>query len=313
MTVMEKLRQGTSSTDGGPRLRGHRRALLAGAGAAAASASALVLPALVIWVAAPQSTVSWTTALGFGASLWLLGTGAHLVVGAAHITVVPLLFVALALVGGTWAAVRAVRGPAQARTIVHARGLVHGPLASALGAWSVGYAACAALWAVVAFAAGPAPVLPTLVFPVLVVPAACGGLALAWVLRRRPELAGPALRRPAWLPDAVRRGVRPGLEGAATLLGTGMVICIVMVVSQLSRVSHLQTELSPDLVGGVLLALGQVLVLPNLALWAVSFSAAPTFAVLGFGVVAIVGEALPTVTASLAQVLEAVLLLPSPL
>jgi len=46
---------------------------------------------------------------------------------------------------------------------------------------------------------------------------------------------------------------------------------------------------------------------------AVSFRAAPTVALAGFGVVAIVGEALPTSTASLAQELEAVLLLPSPL
>ena len=57
--------------------------------------------------------------------------------------------------------------------------------------------------------------------PVLVVPVVSAGLALGRLLKGRPELAGPALRRPPWLPEPVRRAVRPGLEGAAVLVGTG--------------------------------------------------------------------------------------------
>ncbi len=273
---MELLR-GVTSTSGGPVPRAHQRTLLAGAGAASASALVFVLPALLVWVAASESTVAWTTSLGVGASLWLLATGAHLTLGATTITVVPLLFLALAAVGGAWAAVRAVRDSAQDRTVSLAGELLHRPLAVGLAVWTLGYAAAAALWAVVAFVAGPRPVLWTLLGPVLLVPLASALLALVHLLRRRPELAGERLRRPAWLPDAVRRGLRPGVEGAAALLGVGVLVSIGFVVLHFGKVSNLQGELAPGVVGGVVLALAQLLVLPNLGLWAVSFLAGTGF------------------------------------
>ncbi|QGN56562.1 hypothetical protein GKE56_00065 [Nostocoides sp. HKS02] len=279
MSVMEMLRGGTSSTTtgaGGDR-QALQRAVLAGAGAAAASACACVLPALLVWVAASQSTVDWTTALGVGASLWLLGTGAHLTIGAAHVTMVPLAFLAAAVVGATWAAVRAARAAAQDRTPVHLADLVHRPLALVLASWTGGYAACAAIWSVVALAAGPSPAVPSLVVPVLVVPAVSAGAALGWLAGGRPELLGSRVRRPGWLPDAARRALRPGLEGATALLAAGVVACVVMVVFRFDRVSHLQSELAPGIIGGAVLTLAQVLALPNLALWAVSFAAGTGF------------------------------------
>jgi hypothetical protein len=283
MTVMELLRGGTSTQGSGEpareHLRDHQRHLLLGAGAAAASALAFVLPALVVWVATPQTTASWTAALGLGASLWLLGGGAHLTVASGPISVVPLLFLFLAVGGGAWAAVRAARASAEDRRVVHAAGLVHRALAWALGAWATGYAACAAVWGVVAYAAGAHPVFPTLVLPVLGVPVAAALLALRWLVRGRPELAGPRLRRPAWIPDAVRRGMRPGLEGAGALLAVGVLVCVLMVVLHFDRVGHLQGQLAPGLVGGAVLVVAQLLVVPNLALWAVSFMAGTGFSV----------------------------------
>lgn len=276
MTVMELLRRATP-TSGGPDPRAHQRTLLEGAGAAAASALVFVLPALLVWVAASESTVPWPTSLGVGASLWLLGTGAHLALGGAVVTVVPLLFLALAVLGAAWAVVRAVRESAEDRTVVLLAGLLHRPLALALGAWTFGYAVVAALWAVVASLAGPRPVLWTLVFPVLVVPVGAALLALVHLLRRRPELAGERLRRPAWLPEAVRRGLRPGVEGAVALLGVGVLICVGFVVLHLGNVTNLQAALAPGVIGGVVLSLAQLLVLPNLALWAVSFVAGTGF------------------------------------
>jgi hypothetical protein len=277
MTVMELLRAGTSSTGDGPGSALHRRSLLAGALAAAGSAAVYVLPALLVWVAASESTVSWTSSLGVGASLWLLAGGAHLTLGAAEVTVVPLLGFALSVGIGAWAATRAARDAAEARTIRLARDTLHRPLAAALLAWAVGYAACALLWVAVAFLAGPHPVVWTLVLPVVVVPAVAVLLALQRLLRGRPELAGPALRRPSWLPEAVRRALRPGLEGAGALVGAGIVICLVLLVLRFGEVRHLQAELAPGVVGGVALTLAQLAVLPNLALWAVSFVAGTGF------------------------------------
>lgn len=277
MTVMEMLRAGTSSTGDGPGSAVHRKALVAGALAAAGSATVFVLPALLVWVAASESTVTWTSSLGVGASLWLLAGGAHLAVGGTHLTVVPLLALALNVAVGAWAATRAARETADARTIRLARDLLHRPLGAALLAWATGYAACALLWVAVAYLAGPHPVVWTLVFPVLVVPVVSVLLALQRLLKGRPELAGPGLTRPAWLPEAVRRALRPGLEGAGVLLGAGTVICLVLLVLRFSEVRHLQAELAPGVIGGVALTLAQVAVLPNLALWAVSFVAGTGF------------------------------------
>ncbi|GAB3067174.1 cell division protein PerM [Pedococcus soli] len=276
MTVMELLR-GATSTSGGPDPRAHQRTLLAGAGAASASALVFVLPALLVWVAASESTVAWTTSLGVGASLWLLGTGAHLDLGATTVTVVPLLFLALAVVGGAWAAIRAVRDSAEDRTVALAGDLLHRPLAFGLGAWALGYAVAAALWSLVALAAGPRPVLWTLVVPVVVVPLASAALALTRLLRRRPELAGTRLRRPTWLPEAVRRALRPGVEGAGALLGAGVAVCIGSVAVHHASVGNLQGALAPGLIGGAVLALAQLFVLPNLGLWALSFMAGTGF------------------------------------
>ncbi len=274
---MELLRGGTSSGVRRPDWGAHQRTFAAGALAAAASAAVFVLPALLVWVAASESTVAWTSALGVGASLWLLGGGAHLSLDGATITVVPLLFLGLSVTGGAWAAVRAVRGAAEDRTVRVARDLLHGRLAAELAAWVAGYAACATLWSLVALLAGPHPVLWTLLLPVVAVPLVSAALALARLVGRRPELAGQALRRPPWLPEPVRRALRPGAEGAALLLGAGSVVCVVLVVLHFTRVSHLQGELAPGVVGGAVLALAQVLLLPNVAMWAVSFMAGTGF------------------------------------
>lgn len=277
MTVMELLRAGTSSTGDGPGSAVHRKALVAGALAALGSAMVYVLPALLVWVAASESTVSWTGSLGVGAGLWLLAGGAHLTVGATHVTVVPLLGFAVSVGVGAWAAARAAREAADARTIRISRDLLHRPLAAALLAWAGGYAAGALLWVLVAFLAGPHPVAWTLVLPVFVVPVLAAVLALGRLVRGRPELAGPALRRPARLPDPVRRALRPGLEGVGLLLALGTVTCVALLVVRFGEVRHLQAELAPGVVGGVALTLAQLAVLPNLALWAVSFGAGTGF------------------------------------
>jgi hypothetical protein len=279
MTVMELLRgTGTGASTRGAVDPGRlRRAMLGGAGAAAVGACVFVLPALMVWVAASESDVSWTSALGTGAALWLLGGGAHVSVGTLPVTVVPLLFLGLLVWLGGRAAARATAEAAGDRTVVHVRGLVHGRLAAELGGWVGGYAACALVWVLLAYVAGPNPVWWTLVVPVVVVPVVAAGLALRRHVVDRPELLGDAAQRPSWLPDAVRRGVRPGLEGAAALLGVGVVLVVLMVVTHFGAVKNLQSELAPGVVGGVVLALAQVTVLPNLALWAVSFLAGTGF------------------------------------
>ncbi len=214
MSVTELLRAKSSSTGGGADRRSLQRALLAGAGAAAASACAVVLPALLVWVASPQSTVDWTTALGVGASLWLLGTGAHLTVGAAHVTVVPLAFLALAVCGAAWGAVRAAAAGGSADAPV-LRGRPGAP-AGGPRPGRLDRRVCRLRLPVVdGRPGGRARARPSsaCVMPVVVVPALAAGLALGWLVRRRRDLLGPGAAPARLAPRRRAAGGAPGAGG----------------------------------------------------------------------------------------------------
>lgn len=283
MSVMELLRGVPSPTSGGGAPDGQtpwHRPLLAGAGAALASALVVVLPALVAWVASPQSTVPWTDALSVGASLWLLAGGSWLRAGTASIAFVPLLLTAGVVGAAAWGALRTGREAVEGhRTTVHRWGLLPPPLLRALGLWAGGYAACAALWAAVASTSSPRPQVLGLALPIVVVPGAAVLAAAARLVSRDRSLAGPRWRRPDFLPDVVRRAVRPAAVGVGTLLTVGMALVVLVVVLRFGQIRHLHDELATGVVGGVVLTLAQVLCLPNLGLWALSFLAGTGFSV----------------------------------
>ena len=281
MSVMELLRGVTSSSVEEPDGNGPiHRPLLAGAGTALASALVVVLPALVSWVASPQSTVPWTDALGLGAGLWLLGGGARLQSGAAVIALVPLLMLAGVVAAAAWGAWRtgldAVESSARSG---YRAGLLRRPVADALAAWAVGYAACSALLALLAQSAAARPQPALLAVPVLAVPALGAALAARRLADRHPDLAGPRWQRPSFVPRFVRRALRPAGIGAAAMLASGCAVVAVLVAVRFPQVAHLHDELAPGLVGGTVLTLGQVLCLPNVGLWAVSFVAGTGFSV----------------------------------
>ena len=284
MSVMELLRGVTSSTGEGrgpdhqPPLHRH---LLAGAGAALASALVIVLPALIAWVASPQSTVPWTDALGVGASLWLLSGGSWLRAGSASIAFVPLLMFAALVAGAAWGAWRSGLEAAEYSRAGDPQrcGLLRRPVADALAAWAGGYAVCAALWALVASASSPRPQVLGLAVPLLVVPVLAAALAASRLVVRVPGIAGPLWRRPDAVPDFVRRALRPAAAGAGAMLAVGTALVVMLVALRFPQVAHLHRQLAPGLVGGVVLTLAQVLCLPNAGLWAVSFVAGTGFSV----------------------------------
>jgi hypothetical protein len=82
------------------------------------------------------------------------------------------------------------------------------------------------------------------------------------------------------LPLYVRRALRPGLWGALAVFGAGLALTLGEVLKHLDRVGRLYDTLGADPVGMSLLSLGQLLVLPNVAIWAASWMAGPGF---GFG------------------------------
>ena len=233
MTVMELLRAGTTSTGDGPGSAAHRRSLRGRRpGGGRRPPRVFVLPALLVWVAASESTVSWTSSLGVGASLWLLGTGRPPRRSAPRRSRSSRCCSSRS--ASPWAP-----GPRPAPARDAAETAPSGSRATpctdrspaALGAWTAGYAACAlpvGRWS--PSSPGPDPVVWTLVLPVRRRPRGRGpagaGRACCGV---GPSCAGPRLRRPAWLPEAVRRALRPGLEGAGALCSArASVICVVL-------------------------------------------------------------------------------------
>ncbi|WP_460459676.1 cell division protein PerM, partial [Angustibacter peucedani] len=84
------------------------------------------------------------------------------------------------------------------------------------------------------------------------------------------------------LRERVRRTTPAAGIGAAALVAAGALLLLAALVVHLDRVLALHRALDPGVVGGAVLSLGQLALLPNLALWALGFVAGPGFA-LGTG------------------------------
>ena len=240
----------------------------------------VVAPVVLAWLVEPLATGDGWQAAGTGAALWLLVSGAHLAFGEVTISLVPLLGLAL-LVAVAWLGAREAMVDVSTDG-EHWRGTLPRPLAATLAAWWAGYAVAVA-GAVALATAGPFRATPlSLLLPLVVVPLLALALALRPVAHDDPDVLGARLGL-AWLPDTVRRSVRPGLLGAALLLGVGLVVVLAMVATSWNQVTTISTAVAAGGLGGVVLALAQVASLPNLALWAVSFMAGPGFRVVEGG------------------------------
>ena len=247
---------------------------VAGALAAAGTWLLLALPALVVWVATAHTTVGWGDTLGVASAAWFLGHGAGVTVGDVALSLAPL---------GIWllALLLAVRGARRLldRTERAAPGTTWPRVLARRAApgFVLGYAGVGLLVWLLALA-GPARPGAAALLIVVAVPV----LALAWVLLRRyvaveeTGVLGEWLDRlPRWLP----RSVRPGVQGAWLLLGVGTVLVAVMVVVRSSTVFGLSSAVNAGVVGGTALTAAQLLVLPNLAVWALAWLAGPGFQV----------------------------------
>lgn len=286
MSVSERLRSvlpgSDDAGDAGQPPAGSRWVRAAGVGVMTGLTSVLVVlgPVLLAWLVEPLATGDGWQAAGTGAALWLLVSGAHLDTGGAFLSVVPLLGT-VALVAVAWLGAREAMVDVSTDGD-HWWGTLPRPLAAALGAWWAGYAVAVAVAVGLTFA-GPFRVTPlSLVLPVVAVPLVALGLALRPVVADDPDVLGRRLGL-AWLPDSLRRAVRPGLAGAAVLLGVGLVVVVASVALSWDQVSTISTAVAAGGVGAVVLALAQVVALPNLALWAVSFLAGPGFRVVEGG------------------------------
>ena len=269
----------------GGRLR--LRSAVAGASAALVSMLVIVLPALIAWVASPQSTVDWPRALSVGSCVWLLANGAQLSSGPATISLTPLLLTAIPLVVATIATRRVLMQLDHRRPPRLKRwGGLRRDVADAGVAVVSSYAAVGLL---VALATAGDPLHASVLGSVVgtaVVGAVSVLAALALEFGGQIGSVAPDLARvlEARVPIPLRRAIRSGLWGAFVIFGAGLALTVVMVVTHMGRIGRLYDALGADPVGVVMLSLGQLMVLPNIALWAASWMAGPGFG-LGEGTV----------------------------
>ena len=288
MTVIDRLRAALPGSDdpagegeGRHEVRSAAgRGVLVGLLTGLASLALVAVPVVLSWLLDPLATGSAWPAVGTGAALWLLVSGAHLTAGDVVVSLVPLLGLAILVLV-------ARLGVREAMVDVstdgeHWRGLLPVPLSAALGGWWAGYAVVVA-GAVGLTTAGPFGVgVLSLVVPLVLVPVAALALALRPVAAADPDVLGPRLGL-SWVPDSVRRGVRPGLLGAGVLLGIGLVLVLLLVASGWSRVAQISAGVGATGFGAAVLVVAQVLSLGNLATWAVSFLAGSGFRVVEGG------------------------------
>ncbi|MEV5890021.1 cell division protein PerM [Nonomuraea fuscirosea] len=116
----------------------------------------------------------------------------------------------------------------------------------------------------------------------------CGALATA-------RMIGPWRVMLRLLPERVRALTVGTAVATAVLLVAGLALVLVAVVLNFGQVKQLSDVLAPGFVGGVLLALVQLLYLLNAVIWAFSYIAGPGFAIGAETLVAPTGVQLSTV------------------
>ena len=246
--------------------------LRAGALAAIGTWAVVVLPALVGWVAAPESSVGWFSAVFVGSGIWFLGHGQSIGAGGVAVSLTPLLLLGVNVyIAYRWArrlaATQRLAVSASAWSDVALRGVVPGFLG--------GYLLMAGLFALFTLGGVAAPGVAA-VPGVLLVPL----LALGFVLVRPDDDDSPAFvravfrRGPTWLPTVWRVGWR----GAGLLLAVGAGVVVLRLLLTYPSVLAIQSDYGVNVGGAVIVGLAQLALLGNAVTWALGFVAGPGFA-----------------------------------
>lgn len=246
---------------------GSVRAGLAGAEAAVFSWLCVVVPAVATYVATAAAPAlgdaTWLQAAAIGSGVWRLAHGGALAVSGASITLVPLGLTALAVAMVALSLRRA--------RVLTGTGVV--------GA-AVGYTAVAVLLASLPPSAAGGPGRTVL-------GASAVGVVGALLGQRRggSRLVLPAavrayvLRLPAELRAATAAGLRGAAIAGATLAGLGVLLLGTSLVVGSAALLETVSALRADALGVAMILLASALLVPTVAVWAVSWSAGPGFAV----------------------------------
>jgi hypothetical protein len=236
--------------------------LLAAGWAAGAGLVTLGVPVLLVWATDSRSGSGAAAATRAIGQLWLLAHGASLTLpdGAVGLTPLGLALLPLALLhraGRHGARTLQVSGTRQAARLVVAIGFPYALLGAVVAALCV------------TDQIRPAPVQ-----------AVFGGLAVGIVgaasgVLREARLYGETRRLPARL----RRLCAGAGAATAALLAAGALLGLLSLLRHAGRASSLASATDPGLVGGLVLLVAGLVLVPNAAVWGASWLAGPGFAV----------------------------------
>lgn len=254
---------GLGAVDGAPRWVS---GLLAGAQAALLSFLVVTMPALAAYVATSADPsnigIGWPRAVAVGGALWLLGHGGLLSAGGVVVTLVPLGITGLA----------AFSAYASARRSAH-------PTTSAWFAGIGGYAVVVAAVVVIAGQSGPLGAGPGALVRLAFGTVLVAGTGLGAGIVRVRRLRERSRRWWSRVPALVRSGVAAGTLVVAVLVGTAAVVTGGWVLAGRAATGDVVAGLGVDTFGGLLLAVAQLALAPNLVLWVMAWLVGPGFAV----------------------------------
>ena len=248
------------------------RGVLAAVVSLGTALAVVVVPALAAQVAGTQSSATVLDAVLIGLNILVLGHGGGVVLSTGSVdgavTLTPFgllgLLMVISAVGmrRVGRALELVRDDGALRT----RGVRD--VGGALGAYAATYMLGIGVLAAIGRSVDSSPVVTSAVVSGALV-AVVGGLAgILWSLRRPATEDVPGVRVLDLLPrpfDAVVRSVAIAVVG---LLCLGMLVTVVMLLAAVPAQAALFDELSPGIVGGLVLTLVQLALLPLLAAWA---------------------------------------------
>ncbi|MBW8173752.1 hypothetical protein K0651_11905 [Ornithinimicrobium sp. Arc0846-15] len=277
VSYRERSRMDSSSSRTLPdRIRSGWMALLAGALACLIGWLVVAVPITVAWVADSRSTVSLWQTLGISIDGWALAHRGVVHAPEVSLFLAPLLLTAVPILLCRYA-VRQVLADTDSeeapRRIGGYRAALEALRAVELVAFVLAYAVMGWLLAVLA-GLGQAPVGKLSLVPGLIlIPAVGVGLAL---IRENREHRYPMIDKALnWLtlriPVLARRGLAPAGEALAGLGAASLLVLIFLVAIRFDRVSLLSGALDTGIIGMVVLIGAQLLLLPNVMLWALGW------------------------------------------
>ncbi|MGY5766180.1 cell division protein PerM [Brachybacterium sp. DNPG3] len=247
------------------------RGVLAAATSLGAAVALAVIPALAAQVAGTNSTATALDAIIIALNVLVLGHGGGIVLSTGvidgSVTLTPFGLMALLVL----LSMLAMRRVGRALDLVRDDGVLRvraiRDAGSALASYGIVYAVGIAVLAAIGRSTDAAPVVASAVVSGALV-AVLGGLAgLLWSLRREATDTVPGVRVLALLPtpyDAVAKAVLIAVLG---LFGAGMGLLLVLLVTGIPAQAALFEQLHPGIVGGIVLTLVQLALLPLLAVW----------------------------------------------